>query len=90
MADEKGIKELLEAIKGITLLGVETKKIMKDGKVNLDDITSLQRLFEQKQTIFDAVEGVKEIPAEAKDLSAAEVVALVQALLDAFKEIKAA
>lgn len=88
MADEQDIKEILEAINGIKLLALAEKSVMKDGKVDLSDLTVLKDLFENKQAILDAVNGISAIPAEAKDLSVGEIMQLVTALFDAFKEIK--
>jgi len=79
---------MLEAIEGIKLLGVAEQKVMKDGKVDMNDLVVLQELFMNKQAIVDAVNGISEIPAEAKDLSADECLLLVNALIKAFKEVK--
>lgn len=90
MAEEKSIKECLELLEGIKILAVETKKVLADGKVDLADLPVLMTLLTQFSKLSAAVEGIDQIPAEAKDLSSEEITALVDKVLEIVKVIKGA
>lgn len=57
-------KEILELIKGLEHLMVGGKKVMKDGKVDLNDLAVLQDLVGQQADLTAAVEGLQNIKAE--------------------------
>lgn len=88
--ETKGIKELSEVIAAAEVLGVAVKKVMKDGKIGLDDAAVLVELGAQFSTFAAAIEGVKEIPAEAKDIDSQEAVALVGKLYALAAKVQAA
>lgn len=90
MTEQKGIKETLEVVKAVELLGVEAKKVFEDGKINGDDIPSAIELVKNAQVFIDAVEGIAEVDDEAKDLSEAELLELGTKFYSAVKNIKAA
>ena len=71
-----GIEETKEAIKGIAELLVVVKDLAKDG-IDLSDAVALgsKIVSDEKfrSALVKAVQGAQNIPAEIKDLDAAEV-----------------
>jgi hypothetical protein len=90
MADEKGVKEILELVEGIKQVALVGKAVLKDGKVDLSDLAALSVLLAKQQELMAAFEGVSEISSEIKDLSLDEASSVVLALVAAAKEFKAA
>lgn len=88
--EQKGIKEIKELLAGVEVLAVAIKKVMKDGKVDLQDAAVLVELGAQFPVLMAAVEGIKEIPAEAKEISAEEAIELVGKIYDIAKKVQAA
>jgi hypothetical protein len=83
-----GIKESLEFLDGIKVVGVTVADILKDGKVNLADLPKLLPLLQNVSVLVEAAKGVKEIPAEAKDLSEAELIQLGAKVFEIVRAIK--
>lgn len=90
MAEKKGVKELLELVAGLKELGLLVKAGLKDGKVDLNDLSLLLGLLPKQQVLLDAFQGLSEVDDEVKDLSLDEAMVVVQALVSAAKEVKAA
>lgn len=71
-----GIQETKEAIKGIAELLVVVKDLAKDG-IDLSDAVALGSKIVSDEAfrgaLIKAVQGAQNIPAEVKDLDAAEV-----------------
>jgi hypothetical protein len=71
-----GIQETKEAIKGIAELLVVVKDLAKDG-IDLSDAVALGSKIVSDEAfrgaLIKAVQGAQNIPAEIKDLDAAEV-----------------
>ena len=71
-----GIEETKEAIKGIAELLVVVKDLAKDG-IDLSDAVALGSKIVSDEAfrgaLVKAVQGAQNIPAEIKDLDAAEV-----------------
>ena len=71
-----GIQETKEAIKGIAELLVVVKDLAKDG-IDLSDAVALGSKIVSdeafRSALVNAVQGAQNIPAEIKDLDAAEV-----------------
>ena len=71
-----GIQETKEAIKGIAELLVVVKDLAKDG-IDLSDALALGSKIVSdeafRSALVNAVQGAQNIPAEIKDLDAAEV-----------------
>lgn len=86
MKDVKNILELIAGLKELALLG---KAVMKDGKVDLADLALLSGLLAKQQVLQAALEGLSELDEEAKDLTLDEGLSIVQALVQAAKEVKA-
>jgi hypothetical protein len=87
---QKGIKEISELLDGVKLLAVEAKKVMGDGKVDAKDLPVLFDLVKNLGVLGEALKGAGEIPAEAKDLSTAELQALGAKVLEIAAAIKVA
>jgi hypothetical protein len=81
------LKGTLEAIAAIKLLGVEAKKIAKDG-VSLADLPEAIELIKHIDVLVAAVKDINEIPAEIKAIDQAELIELGSALFDVFQSIK--
>lgn len=79
--EAKGIKESLELLEGVRLLAVDAKMVLADGKIDFKDIPVVWGLIGQMSKLNAAASGISEIPAELKDLSAAEINQLASAAL---------
>lgn len=88
--EQKGIKEIVEVVEALEVVAVAAKKVMADGKINLQDGPALMALGMELPKIMAAIEGIKEIPAEAKEIDAQEAVALVQKLYAVAKKVQEA
>lgn len=84
------IKEMKELVAGLELLLVSGKKVMADGKLGVADLPAAMELFQKMNVLIDAVVGIKEIPAEVKDLSQEEMVELVALMYGMVKKVKEA
>ena len=89
MSEEKSIKETLELLKALGLVAVTVKKIAADGKVNVDDLSSLIELGSKMSVLADGVSGAGDIISELKDLDQAEVLAIINELYKISGEINA-
>lgn len=89
MAEEKGVKEILELIAGVKELALVGKAVMKDGKVDLADLGSLTLLLAKQKELVEAFQGLSEIKDEVKDISLEEAQSVILALIAAAKEVKA-
>lgn len=90
MAEQKGVKEMLELIEGIKQLLLVGKAVMKDGKVDMSDLSHLSVLMAKQAELVAAFQGLGDIKAEAKDIDLAEAQQVVLALIAAAKEVKEA
>lgn len=88
--EKKGIKEMMEVIAAVEVLAVAVKKVMKDGKVDLSDAAVLVELGAQFPAFAAAVEGIKEIPAEVKEIDAQEALEIVGKLYAVAKKVQEA
>lgn len=84
----KGTKELLELIAALKEVAKLGKLALKDGKIDLNDLGLLSQLLVKQQVLIDGLQGVSDVGAEVKDLSLDEAMQLIQALVDAAKEVK--
>lgn len=84
----KGIKEISELIDGLEAVGVPVAKALADGTINTADLPHLLDLVKSHEKIIAAVSNLDEVVPEAKDIDAAEAVAVVQKLYSAAKNIK--
>lgn len=81
------VKESLELLDGVKVVLVAGKKVMADGKVNLQDLPVAVELLQKINVLVAAVDGIDKVPAEIKDIDIAElqllgakVIEIVQAL----------
>lgn len=90
MAEAKSIKEILELLEGVKLLGVAGKKVFADGKVDMNDLSIALGLLQNLKVLSDAVAGVDQVIEEAKDLSADEANQIVMKVIELIAAYKAA
>lgn len=83
------IQGSLEFVAAVQLLGVEGKKIAKDG-VNLADLPEALELLKHIDSLIAAAKDFHEVGSELKDIDQAEAAQLGFALFAAFKAIKEA
>ena len=88
--NQRGIKETVEAIAGLKEIAIAVKKIAADGKLSVSDFEHVLALGKKSDVISAAVTGANDVTLELKDLTPDEIQEIVTAVLDAFKEIKAA
>lgn len=88
MAEQKGIKELLELVAGLKEVALVGKAALKDGKIDMNDLGLLSQLLLKQQALILAFEGLGELGGEAKDISLDEAMELIKVLLAAAKEVK--
>ena len=84
----EGIKESMEFLAGVEVLGVTGKKVLADGKVNAADIPHVFGLIQNLGVLNAAVQGVDQIPKEAKDYSSDELQAIGAKVLAVMAAIK--
>ena len=83
------VKNTLEVIAAVELLGVAGKQIAKDG-IAIDDLPKALELLKKYDVLVAAVDGIGEVVDEAKDIDSAEAVIIVTALMATIKKIKEA
>jgi hypothetical protein len=83
------VKNIVEVLNAIELLGVAGKQIAKDG-IAIDDLPKALELVKKYQVILDAVNDVELVIDEAKELDSAEAILLVSKLMSVIKNIKEA
>lgn len=88
--EKKGLKETLELLDCLKDVGVIVASISKDGKFNSSDLPELMKVIDLVGKAVEAIKGVSEVPAEIKDLDAAEIAQIGAKALEAFQAIKAA
>ena len=81
------VKNTLEVIEAVKIVGVAVKEIAKDG-VAIDDLPKALELLKKYELILAAVNDVKLVVDEAKDIDSAEAVLIVTSLMSAIKSIK--
>lgn len=84
------IKESKEVLKGLEVVGLAGIAIMKDGKVGVSDLMHIVDLVKKFDVLKDAVEGIKLVGEEIKDLDETEIVELGMATFSLIKTLKAA
>ena len=82
------LKETLELVKSIEILGKATKKILADGKVNFSDAPAALELIKEIEPIIEGFKGLNQLDDEVKDLDEQELVQLGLAVFNTYKSIK--
>lgn len=90
MAGEKGIKEIMEVLDAVQLIGVGAKQVLKDGKVGLDDLPVAMALVAQANVIVEAVKDAALVLEEGKELSEEEAAQLIAKLYAVARAVQAA
>lgn len=88
--EQRGIKESMEFLDGVEVLGVTAKKVMADGKISAADLPHAVSLVGQAGTLVKAADGVEDIVKEAKDYSAEELQQIGAKVIAVIAKIKAA
>lgn len=86
MKDVKNIIEVLEAVK---VIGVPAKQALKDG-LDAGDFPKLLEIIKKYQVLVDAVDNIGEVIEEAKDIDSQEAVVVVLKAFEVVKAIKEA
>ena len=89
LPEKKGLKESLELIKALELVGVKGVEIAKGG-LGAEDIPAAIELLKEVNVLIEGVKGVGEIGEEMKDLEQEELIQLGLALFGAYKKIASA
>lgn len=84
---ERGIKETLEVLKALDLLGDFVAKLFADGQVNSADFVHIVSLIKDFDSFSDAVSDADMISDELKDLSSDEVMELGMKAYNIVKKI---
>ena len=85
-----GVKESLEVIAGVKVVGVNIAGALSDGKINLADAKYAVELAKSGDVIVAAVKGSDLVLKEAKDLDQQELIQLGMAAYDMVKSVVAA
>ena len=87
--EKKGIKEILEILDGIAILGEAGVKVAKGG-IGVDDIPAVVDLAKNFEAISEAVKGASEAVKEARDLDQGEVVQIIGKIYEVVSKIEKA
>lgn len=71
---ERDIKEIKEMLEALELIMIACAKILKDGKIKLEDLSEFFNLLKDIEKIKNGFIGIKKIPEEIKDLQEDELV----------------
>lgn len=88
MEEKKGIKELMELLEAIEIVGVPAVRLAKNFSINLliSELVALGMKFDE---IKDGIAAVKEIVGEVKDIDEEEAIAVIAKIYAVIKAIKA-
>lgn len=89
MNEKKGIKEILEMLEGMKVLAALGKSMAADGKINLADLPQLVVLVNNFGVLSAAINGMGELPAEAKDMDKEEAKQIVDKVFEIIEALKA-
>lgn len=84
----RDIKEVREMLEALELIMVSCAKILKDGKIKLDDLSKFFNLLKDIETIKNGFIGIKEIPKELKDLQQDELVEIGLSIYGIVEKVK--
>ena len=89
--EKVGLKETMEILDGLKVLGVAAGKITADGKVDIADLVYLVEVAKNFDVLSLAVRDGDKAVEELKDLDESEIITLVGKVFEvvnAFKEAK--
>jgi len=84
------IDKIILILEKIEVIGVSAKKVMADGKVDLQDLPVAISLLSEINGMIEAFKGAGEALDEVKDLDGAEALEIVKKLYEVGKEIEQA
>ena len=90
MKDIKETKELIEAMGEAAVVGKKISKLIKEHGVGPMLLVALKDIADALPEIQEGIEGIKEVPAELKDLEESEVLEIIGALYNEAKKINEA
>jgi hypothetical protein len=90
MKNKISIKETKELLVALGLVAVAARKIGKDKKISIDDISALIDLSKDMDKLAEGVQGAGEIPSELGDLDESEVMEIIAGLYKISKDINKA
>jgi len=89
MEEEKSIKEILELLEALKLLGVTIAEASKDG-FDLGDFSKVLDLVKDYQVLLEGFKGLGDIGGEFKDLKIDEALIIGEKTFEIYKAIRAA
>ena len=85
----KDIKNIMEVLDAVEVIGVPAKAALKDG-LDAGDLPKLLEIAKSYQKLIDAIDGIGEVIDEAKDIDTAEAAIIASKVLSVIKKIKEA
>lgn len=85
---EKDIKETLEVVDALELVLVTCIRVLKDGKVNLNDVPLLLNVLREVDKLVQGFKDLNEIPKELSDLDQDELIQLGLKVYNVIEKIK--
>ena len=85
-SEAKGLKEINEIFDALDVIAKSGGQVYKDKKIDMSDLPVLINIAVQGKTFLDAIQGFDAAVAEAKDLDAAEQLAIVNRLFAVAKK----
>jgi len=79
MQDVDKLEKGIEAVQKLVKVG---EAVMKDGKVDMSDLSQLPALYEAGSEAVKAFKEAKEMLAEAKDIDSVEAIKLITKLFN--------
>jgi hypothetical protein len=83
-----GIQSLVSLFDAIEALADCADKVATDGRLGIDDLAQLVELGKKYEVFVEMVKGLKEIPAEIKDLEKDEVIVLIKEIAEVIFKLK--
>lgn len=87
-SEKLDVKNILELIAALKVLGVLGGKISADGKINAEDLKHLVDAAKEFQVVIDGFKDLDDALKEAKDVDEMEAVQIISELFAAIKAFK--
>ena len=85
-----GVKESLEALEMLRLVGLAAAKIASDRKVSVGDLKHIADLAKDFNKLIEGAKGLDKVDDEFKDLDAEEAKQLISKVFAIIKELRVA
>lgn len=83
-----GIEEINDVVEALRVTSKTAGKVMSDSKVNLSDLQYSKDIIANFKVYTEALEGIKEVTAEAKDLDDSELISIATSFLGVIRAYK--